>query len=254
MHYGILGTTTAHHDDGTAVPVGGARLRALLTALALRQGRPVPADLLVDEVWDTGPPQDSSAALQTLVGRLRRTIGRDEVGSGPAGYWLTGPATDVADFQRLTGEGRRALDAGDHALAAERLRAALALWRGPALADLPDRTGPATRLEAQREEARRHRITADLGLGRAAELVAELAELCERHPLDEPLQLLMIRALHESGRTAEALRHYERARRALAEELGVDPGRGLRSLHAELLAPADRRAPAPQPARSAPLG
>ncbi|MFE6504995.1 BTAD domain-containing putative transcriptional regulator [Kitasatospora sp. NPDC057738] len=239
MHYGILGTTTAHHDDGTPVAIGGARLRALLTALALRQGRPVPADLLVDEVWEAEPPQDSSAALQTLVGRLRRTIGRDEVGSGPAGYWLTGPATDLADFQRLTGEGRRALDAGDHALAAERLCAALALWRGPALADLPDRTGPAVRLEAQHEEARRHRITADLGLGRAAELIAELAELCERQPLDEPLQLLMIRALHESGRTAEALRHYERTRRALADELGVDPGRGLRSLYAELLAPTD---------------
>ncbi|MFD8786337.1 BTAD domain-containing putative transcriptional regulator [Kitasatospora sp. NPDC059599] len=237
MHYGILGTTTAHHDDGTPVPLGGARLRALLAALALRQGRPVPADLLVDEVWDADPPQDSSAALQTLVGRLRRTVGRDEIGSGPAGYWLTGPGTDLADFQRLSTEGRRALGAGDHALAAERLRAALALWRGPALADLPDRSGPAARLEAQREEARRHRITADLGLGRAADLVAELAELCERQRLDEPLQLLMIRALHESGRTAEALHHYERTRRVLADELGVDPGRHLRSLHAELLAP-----------------
>ncbi|MBP0454761.1 winged helix-turn-helix domain-containing protein [Kitasatospora sp. RG8] len=239
MHYGILGTTTAHHDDGSPVPLGGARLRALLAALVLRQGRPVPADLLVDEVWDTEPPQDAAAALQTLVGRLRRTIGRDRVGSGPAGYWLTEPRTDLGDFQRLAGEGRRALEDADHALAAERLRAALALWRGPALADLPDRSGPAIRLEAQRDEARRHRITADLGLGRAAELVAELAELCERQPLDEPLQYLMVRALHESGRTAEALRHYERSRRALADELGVDPGRQLQALHAELLAPAE---------------
>ncbi|MQS11982.1 AfsR/SARP family transcriptional regulator [Streptomyces kaniharaensis] len=254
MHYGILGTTTAHHDDGTPVPLGGARLRALLAALALRQGRPVPADLLVDEVWDTEPPQDSSAALQTLVGRLRRTIGRDEVGSGPAGYWLTGPATDVAEFRRLSTEGRHALDAGDHALAAERLRAALALWRGPALADLPDRSGPAARLEAQRDEARRHRITADLGLGRAAELVAELAELCDRRPLDEPWQYLMVRALHQSGRTAEALRHYERTRRALADELGVDPGLQLQSLHAELLAPevAPAQAASEAPAKPAP--
>ncbi|MFJ9771665.1 AfsR/SARP family transcriptional regulator [Kitasatospora sp. NPDC101157] len=253
MHYGILGTTTAHHDDGTPVPLGGARLRALLTALALRQGRPVPADLLVDEVWEAEPPQDSSAALQTLVGRLRRTIGRERIGSGPAGYWLTGPATDLADFQRLSADGRRALDAGDHALAAERLRAALALWRGPALADLPDRAGPAARLEAQRDEARRHRITADLGLGRAAELVAELAELCERQPLDEPLQLLMLRALHESGRTAEALRHYERTRRALADELGADPGRQLQALHAELLRSTEpQAAPEPSPPRARP--
>ncbi|MFB8237274.1 BTAD domain-containing putative transcriptional regulator [Kitasatospora purpeofusca] len=239
MHYGILGTTTAHHDDGTPVPLGGARLRALLAALALRQGRPVPADLLVDEVWDAEPPQDASAALQTLVGRLRRTIGRDRVGSGPAGYWLTEPATDLAEFQRLAGEGRRALEQGDQVSAAERLRAALSLWRGPALADLPDRGGPATRLEAQREEVRRHRITAELGLGRAAELVAELAELCEGRPLDEPLQYLMVRALHESGRTAEALRHYENTRRALADELGVDPGRRLQSLYAELLSPSE---------------
>ncbi|MFD7453104.1 BTAD domain-containing putative transcriptional regulator [Kitasatospora sp. NPDC059827] len=253
MHYGILGTTTAHHDDGTPVPLGGARLRALLTALALRQGRPVPADLLVDEVWDAEPPQDSSAALQTLVGRLRRTIGRERVGSGPAGYWLAEPATDLADFQRLSTEGRHALDAGDSALAAERLRAALALWRGPALADLPDRAAAAARLEAQRDEARRHRITADLGLGRAAELVAELAELCERQPLDEPLQLLMLRALHGSGRTAEALRHYERTRRALADELGVDPGRQLRDCYAELLGSAEPTpAPAPAPAATAP--
>ncbi|MFF2076231.1 BTAD domain-containing putative transcriptional regulator [Kitasatospora sp. NPDC058162] len=249
MHYGILGTTTAHHDDGTPVPLGGARLRALLTALALRQGRPVPADLLVDEVWEAEPPQDSSAALQTLVGRLRRTIGRERVGSGPAGYWLADPATDLADFQRLSAEGRHALDAGDDALAAERLRAALALWRGPALADLPDRAAAAARLEAQRDEARRHRITADLGLGRAAELVAELAELCERQPLDEPLQLLMLRALHGSGRTAEALRHYERTRRALADELGVDPGRQLQSCYGELLTSAE---PPPAAARPAP--
>ncbi|MFE6870271.1 BTAD domain-containing putative transcriptional regulator [Kitasatospora sp. NPDC057692] len=251
MHYGILGTTTAHHDDGTPVPLGGARLRALLTALALRQGRPVPADLLADEVWDAEPPQDSSAALQTLVGRLRRTIGRDRVGSGPAGYWLTDPATDLAEFQRLADEGRRALERGDHAEAAERLRAALALWRGPALADLPDRSGPATRLEAQREEVRRHRITADLGLGRAAGLVAELAELCEGQPLDEPLQYLMVRALHESGRTAEALRHYERTRRALADELGVDPGRRLQALYAELLAPVEAPVPVPAPPAAA---
>ncbi|MFJ5123165.1 AfsR/SARP family transcriptional regulator [Kitasatospora sp. NPDC088548] len=252
MHYGILGTTTAHHDDGTPVPLGGARLRALLTALALRQGRPVPADLLVDEVWDAEPPQDSSAALQTLVGRLRRTIGRAEVGSGPAGYWLTDPRTDLAEFQRLSTEGRRALENGDHPLAAERLRAALALWRGPALADLPDRGGPATRLEAQRDEACRHRITADLGLGRAADLTAELAELCERQPLDESLQYLMVRALHESGRTAEALRHYERTRRALADELGADPGRRLQLLHAELLAPADRPEQPAAPVRPGP--
>ncbi|MEV4614301.1 BTAD domain-containing putative transcriptional regulator [Kitasatospora sp. NPDC049258] len=248
VHYGILGTTTAHHDDGTPIPLGGARLRALLAALVLRQGRPVPADLLVDEVWGADPPQDSAAALQTLVGRLRRTVGRAEVGSGPAGYWLTGPGTDVGDFQRLADQGRRALAGGDHARAAEDLHAALALWRGPALADLPDRGGPAARLEAQYDEARRQRITADLALGRAARVAAELAELCAQRPLDEQLQALLIRALHQDGRTAEALQQYENARRVLADRLGADPGPPLQALHRQLLAPE----PAAPPATEAP--
>ncbi|KIQ61919.1 hypothetical protein TR51_22075 [Kitasatospora griseola] len=235
MHYGILGTTTAHHDDGTPIALGGARLRALLAALVLRQGRPVPAELLAEEVWADESPQDTAAALQTLVGRLRRTVGRAEIGSGPAGYWLTGPHTDVAEFQRLAGDGARALAGGDPAGAADRLTAALALWRGPALADLPDRTAPAARLEAQREEARRHRLTAQLALGRAAEVTAELAELCRDHPLDEQLQALRLRALRAAGRTAEALVRYEEIRRTLAEQLGTDPGPELRALHRELL-------------------
>ncbi|MER5864273.1 BTAD domain-containing putative transcriptional regulator [Kitasatospora sp. NPDC002040] len=246
MHYGILGTTTAHLDDCTPVPLGGARLRALLAALVLRQGRPVPADLLVDEVWGADPPQDSAAALQTLVGRLRRTIGREQVGSGPAGYWLTTPDSDLTEFQRLAAEGRRAAGADDHGPAAERLTAALALWRGPALADLPDRGGSAVRLEAQRDETRRDRIAAELALGRAAGVTAELAELCENRPLDEPLAALLIRALRDGGRTAEALQQYERIRRALADQLGTDPGEALRTLHRELL---DGGEPAPQTVR-----
>ncbi|MFJ5232324.1 ATP-binding protein [Kitasatospora sp. NPDC088391] len=251
MHYGILGTTTAHHDDGTQVALGGARLRALLAALALREGRPVPAELLVDEVWADEPPQDAAAALQTLVGRLRRTVGRAEIGSGPAGYWLTAPRTDVAEFRRLAAEGARALAAGDPGTAAEQLAGALALWRGPALADLPDRTGPAARLESRHAEARRHRLTAELALGRAAEVTAELAGLCREHPLDEQLQALRLRALRAAGRTAEALNGYEEIRRTLAEQLGADPGPELRALHQELLTSAPVPA-APVPAVSAP--
>ncbi|AUG76930.1 hypothetical protein CFP65_2072 [Kitasatospora sp. MMS16-BH015] len=236
MYYGILGITTARQDDGTQVALGGARLRALLAALTLRQGRPCPAELLVEEVWGADQPQDALAALQTLVGRLRRTVGRDEVGSGPAGYWLTGRSTDLGDFQQLVGEGRTALAAGDAGAAVDRLTAALALWRGPALADLPDAAGAATRLEGQRDEAHRLLLTARLALGQAAETTAELTELCELHPLDEQLQVLLIRALRDSGRTADALRRYEVVRRALAEELGADPGPELRALHGELLA------------------
>ncbi|MDH6110158.1 putative ATPase/DNA-binding SARP family transcriptional activator [Kitasatospora sp. MAP12-15] len=250
MHYGILGTTTAHHDDGTPVPLGGARLRALLAALVLRQGRPVSAELLVGEVWDGELPQDAAAALQTLVGRLRRTVGREEVGSGPGGYWLTGSDTDLGRFQQLAERGRTALEAGESEQAARQLREALALWRGPALADLPDRAGSAVRLEAQRADVLRQRIAADLALGRAAEVSAELAGLCADRPLDEPLHVLWLRALHRSGRTAEALSRYETVRRSLADRLGVDPGSQLAELHRELLS-SDAAPKAPAPARQA---
>lgn len=172
---------------------------------------------------------------------------RGEVGSGPAGYWLTAPGSDLADFQRLADEGRRALDARQYETAADRLRAAGALWRGPALADLPDRLSGAVRLETERKEARRQRIAAELELGRAAEVAAELAGLCAERPLDEPLHVLWLRALHRSGRTAEALSRYDTIRRALADRLGADPGAQLAALHQELLqceAPSPPAAPA----------
>ncbi|WP_344445734.1 ATP-binding protein, partial [Kitasatospora nipponensis] len=131
------------------------------------------------------------------------------------------------------------------------LRAALALWRGPALADLPDRAGSAVRLEAQRAEARRRRIAADLALGRSSEVAAELAGLCADEPLDEPLHVLWIRALHRSGRTAQALERYETLRRALADQLGTDPGAQLRQAYQELLAgEAPAAVPEPSPASS----
>ncbi|WP_175609268.1 AfsR/SARP family transcriptional regulator, partial [Streptacidiphilus griseoplanus] len=145
MRYGILGTTQAHHDDGTPVPLGGARLRALLAALALRQGRPVPVGTLVDEVWDGEPPADGPGALQTLVGRLRRALGRDAIGSGPEGYRLCAAADDIdlGRFQQLTAQAEQATAGGRAEQAAELLRSALGLWRGPALADLPDRSAAA---------------------------------------------------------------------------------------------------------------
>ncbi|WP_234316843.1 AfsR/SARP family transcriptional regulator, partial [Streptomyces sp. NRRL S-15] len=141
MHYGILGTTRALRADGTAVALGGARLRALLTVLALRPGRTVPAGVLVDEVWDGDPPADAPGALQALVSRLRRALGREAVESAENGYRLVADpdAVDLHRFERLAAEGARALEEGDAAKAATVLDDALALWRGPALADLPDR-------------------------------------------------------------------------------------------------------------------
>ncbi|MEU1892707.1 BTAD domain-containing putative transcriptional regulator [Streptomyces pristinaespiralis] len=247
MRYLLLGTTQAVRDDGTPVPPGGVRLRALLTALALRAGRTVPVDVLVDEVWDGDPPADPAGALQALVGRLRRALGPAAVALAEGGYRLRADPDDVDlhRFDRLTGEGTRALEEGDAAKAASLLDDALALWRGPALADLPDRTAAQARWEARRTDARRARIAAALDLGGAEEAGPELLALCEAHPLDERLQALRIRALRATGRSAEALAAYEEVRRELAERLGTDPGPELTALHAELLNP---------PAPATPMG
>ncbi|MGW2842761.1 AfsR/SARP family transcriptional regulator [Streptomyces sp. NPDC001493] len=237
MRYCILGTTQVLRDDGTAVALGGARLRALLTVLALSPGRAVPVAVLVDEVWDGEPPADAPGAVQALVGRLRRALGRDAIDSAENGYRLAADpdAVDLHRFERLAGEGGRALEAGDGEKALDALDAALALWRGPALADLPDRTAVAARWEARRLAARRARGGAHLALGRAEEALPELVALCADHPLDEPLQALRIRALHHAGRTAQALAAYEEVRTLLAARLGTDPGAELRALHTELL-------------------
>ncbi|WP_405841510.1 BTAD domain-containing putative transcriptional regulator [Streptomyces sp. NBC_01518] len=249
MRYRILGSTRADDEQGTGVPLGGARLRALLAALALHPGRNIPFATLIDEVWADDPPQDAPAALQALVGRLRRTLGKEAIVSDPGGYRLTATRDDVDlfVFEHLTRRGTAALDRGDATTAARDLSEALALWRGPALADLPDRSA-AARPDALRQEATRARAEADLLLGRAADVVPELRELTTAHPYDEPLHALLIRALRACGRGADALAAYEAARRALAEGLGTDPGPELRALHGELLAstaPASTTPPAP---------
>ncbi|WFB08702.1 AfsR/SARP family transcriptional regulator [Streptomyces sp. LX-29] len=268
MRYLILGATEARDSHGQPVPLGGARLRALLAALALRAPRPAatPVDVLIDEVWGDDPPHDAPAALQALVGRLRRAIGKEAVRSAPGGYRLDAAADDIDlfRFERLVDEGGRALDAGDADTAAVTLRAALALWRGPALADLPDREAAAARPEALRLTALHQRVAADLALGRAVEVVPELRELVAGHPLDEPFHAQLIRALRAAGRSADALAAYEDARRSLADHLGADPGAELQALHQQLLngtdpaAPPAAAAPAPTvlatPPRSATLG
>ncbi|MFK4102743.1 BTAD domain-containing putative transcriptional regulator [Streptomyces sp. NPDC019531] len=239
VRYRILGTTQVLRPDGSSVPVGGARLRALLTVLALRPGRTVPVSVLVDEVWDSDPPADAMGAVQALVGRLRRALGSDAVASVDGGYRLTAVPDDIDlhRFERLAGDGVRALGDGDPAKAAVVLDDALALWRGPALADLPDRTAEAARAEARRLDVLRARHTAALALGHADLSLPELTALCDAHPLDEPLQALRLRALRDTGRTAEALAAYESVRQVLADQLGADPGPELRALHGELLRP-----------------
>ncbi|MCZ4123174.1 BTAD domain-containing putative transcriptional regulator [Streptomyces sp. H39-S7] len=247
MRYAILGSTQAFRDDGTPVPLAGLRLRALLTALALRPGRLITAESLIDELWGDGPPANATGALQALVARLRRAIGHDAIGSADGGYRLCAApeAVDAHRFERLVDEGGRALADGDPVKASDLLEDALALWRGAAFADLPDRDTLAVRCEELRLEAVRLRLTAGLALGRAERQLPELAGLAAAHPLNESIRALHIRALRDAGRTADALSAYEDVRRDLADELGTDPSAELRALHTELLAPETGRGPSP---------
>ncbi|GHE03446.1 BTAD domain-containing putative transcriptional regulator [Streptomyces alanosinicus] len=257
MRYRILGVTQAVDDQGIPIPIGGPRLRTLLTALALHPSRATTPETLIDEIWADDPPHDAPAALQALVGRLRRTLGRHTIVSTPGGYRLeaTEDDVDLYVFERLVRTGTKALTTGDPATAHRTLTEALALWHGPALADLPDRTA-ASRPRALRLEASRARAAAALDLRRAPDVVPELTELTAAHPLDEPLHALLIRALRDTGRPADALAAYESARRTLADTLGTDPGPELTALHTSLLEqkepqppPRPRPAKAPAPAQ-----
>ncbi|MEU9082966.1 BTAD domain-containing putative transcriptional regulator, partial [Streptomyces sp. NPDC048357] len=253
MRYLILGVTEARDETGAPFPIGGARLRALLAALALRAGRRASVADLVDDVWGDDPPQDAPAALQALIARLRRALGgRDTITAEPAGGYRLAAAPDDIDlhrFTRLAAEGGREL-AADPAAAARTLAAALALWRGPALADLPEpaRTAHATGPEARRSTAVRDRIEADLRSGATAPaaLLPEIEALIEAAPYDEPLRAQQLRALRAAGRPADALAAYERTRRTLSDALGTTPGPELTTLHAQLLHPTNPPTPPPQ--------
>ncbi|GAA2322987.1 winged helix-turn-helix domain-containing protein [Streptomyces kunmingensis] len=229
MRFGILGPLDVRAHDGSPLDPGGPRPRALLTALLLDAGRTVSVERLIYGLYGEEPPAGAGNALQSQVSRLRKRLGL-EIETGPAGYRLVvDPDTvDVHRFERLARAGRQSLAAGDHARAAALLHEALGLWRGPAPEDLP-------RLEELRLGAVQDRIEADLALGDSAELVAEVRELLARYPLGERLYGLLMRALHATGRPAEALRVYEEARRVLADELGSDPSPELSALHLELL-------------------
>ncbi|MFD5935976.1 BTAD domain-containing putative transcriptional regulator [Streptomyces sp. NPDC060333] len=259
MQYLLLGPTEARDDFHAPLPIGGARLRALLASLALRAGSPLAVTVadLVDEVWGDDPPRDAPAALQALVSRLRRALGaRDRVLADPTGGYRLAAAPEDVDlhrFTRLARDGARQLDdpATPPAIAAATLRSALALWRGPALADLPEpaRSALAAAPEALRTAARRGRVEAELRAGAAdpASLLPELDALIHEHPYDEPLRVLQLRTLRAAGRPADALAAYERTRRTLADSLGTDPGPALRAFHAELLRPPPEPTAPPEP-------
>ncbi|MFB4285535.1 BTAD domain-containing putative transcriptional regulator [Nonomuraea sp. MTCD27] len=213
----------------------------LVARLALAAGRPVSADALIADLWGDDAPSGATSALQGLVSRLRKAlggVGAVELVAG--GYRLPVGSDDVDThrFEELVARGRRELAADRPAEAAASLRAALELWRGPALADIqeaPFAHGNATRLYDVRTAAAEGRFDAELRLGRHAEVLADLGAAAAEHPLSERLTELRMRALSAAGHQADALAVYEEIRSRLRDELGVDPSQGLREVHLALL-------------------
>jgi predicted ATPase/DNA-binding SARP family transcriptional activator len=225
---------------GRAVPLGGRRQRALLALLALDPGRRVPAATVAEELWDGAPPTGAENTLRTYVSRLRQALGRDAVVAQAGGYALAVDADglDVWRFERLVREGRDALSRGASGLAADRLSAALDLWRGRALADVSDGgtlASEALRLDELRIAALEDRIEADLALARHTELVPELRVLVQEQPLRERLWRQLVLALYRSGRQADALAAYREARTLLDRELGLEPTPELQELERAIL-------------------
>jgi predicted ATPase/DNA-binding SARP family transcriptional activator len=245
IRIGILGPLEVRDAAGRALPVGGARLRSMLIRLAISDGHPVPVDRLAADLWPVDGPADAANAVQALVSRLRGAAGKDLVEYGPTGYRLTLPSEqiDAWAFERLAAAARARLagggrSSGDQAAAADLLRDALRLWRGPALADVADApfaAGTIARLSELRLAATEDRIDADLALGRGAELVPEVEALATEHPLRERLRGQLMRALYAAGRQADALGVFEDTRQALATALGVDPSPALSAVHLAIL-------------------
>jgi DNA-binding SARP family transcriptional activator/tetratricopeptide (TPR) repeat protein len=235
MEFRILGPLEVV-KDGRAVPLDRRRLRALLAFLLLHANELVSSDRLIDEVWGPDPPKTAGASLQNYVSRLRKAIGTEAIVSQPPGYVLRidPERFDLARFERLTTEARGA----EPRERAEKLRAALALWRGPALDDLafePFARDEVGRLEEARLAALEDCIDAELEIGRDGELVRELEELVEEHPLRERFRAQLMRALYRAGRQADALAAFQSARDVLVEELGLEPGEELRQLQQAIL-------------------
>ncbi|MEV0144131.1 MULTISPECIES: BTAD domain-containing putative transcriptional regulator [unclassified Nonomuraea] len=254
MRFAILGQTRAWRDDGTEVPLGGPARRALLALLLLRPGEVVPVDRLADEIDPAGGT--SAHALHSQVSRLRAALGGGAaIERAGAGYRIVVAHDDDVDacrFERLTGQGRAALRDGDTGRAVPLLREALELWRGPALADLPESAtarAAAVRLEEQRLGALEDRIEGELRLGEHRGAVPELRELVGRHPLRERPAALLMRALFAEGGQAAALEAFEETRRRLAQELGADPSAELAALHLEVLSADPSPSPAAPPAQ-----
>jgi predicted ATPase/DNA-binding SARP family transcriptional activator len=224
---------------GRPAEVTGTKRYALLALLALRGGRMVPVQVLVDALWGEQVPTAPRNAVQHHVSRLRAALGAESIAAAPDGYALAGATVDALRFEELLARARSAGRAGDAGQAAELVARALALWRGRALQGLPDSPWVGTeaaRLEGLRTDALEEQFEAALALGEHTEVVGRIRRVLAEYPFRERLWGQLLLALYRSGRQAEALEAFGQARRVLAEELGVEPGPGLQGLQAAILA------------------
>ncbi len=252
MHVRVLGPVEVEVAGERRVPEV-ARVRALLGALALRVGRTVSTDELIDALWGDDPPRSAAKTLQGHVSALRRVLGPDAIVTGPGGYALQidPDDVDVASFERLVGTAREV--AGPEPRRARDLYGdALALWRGQPLVDLADgpmRQGQLVRLEELRCAAIEGRIDAELRLGRHVEVLPELRRLVEEMPLREHLWEDLMIALYRDERQAEALDAYQELRRVLGDQLGIEPSTTLQELETAILLHDPALDETPQPPR-----
>jgi SARP family transcriptional regulator, regulator of embCAB operon len=238
--------------DGVSVVPTASKPRQLLAMLAINASRVVTTSALMDELWGNSTPRSAAGTLQTYILHVRRLIRAalppEEQGEAlkvlattPTGYVLRvdPEVVDAVRYARLASAGRLAGETGDYVAAERLLTSALALWRGPALVDVP--VGRQMEIEAMRLGESRltdltMRIDADLRLGRHHQLLGDLAALCARHPYMENFRAQYMLALYRSGRPGQALEAYQEMRTTIRDHLGVDPSRTLRELHRAILA------------------
>jgi DNA-binding SARP family transcriptional activator/tetratricopeptide (TPR) repeat protein len=241
LDFRILGPLEVQAGD-RVLALGGTKQRALLAILLLHANEVVSSDRLIQALWGEEPLENAAKALQVAVSRLRRALDQAAglLVTRPPGYELRlgRDQLDLHRFEDRVAAGREALAAGDPARAAAEVDDALALWRGPPLADLAYESfsqAEISRLEELRIAALEDRFAANLELGRHADVVSELEALVRDYPLRERLREQLMLALYRSGRQADALAAYRDARGTLVDELGIEPGRRLRDVHEQIL-------------------
>lgn len=237
----VLGTLSVEHD-GTTLHVAGVHRRRLLAFLAARTGRAVSSEAIIDALWGDDPPPSAAKTLQSHIARLRASLGplgEQLIVTTPNGYRLAAADVDAEQFEALADTGQRSLATGDATGARAALEEALALWRGEPFADFSDAefaVHARTRLSGIHAVAVENLAEARLACGSVSAVAADLERLVGAEPGREHAWALLMRALYAAGRQQDALTAFQRARRALAEQFGLDPGPELRELEGRILA------------------